>query len=291
MRDLRGKTAVLTGAGGGLGSVIADALAVEGLNLVLVALPGPEMERVCARFRASQARFRAVAVDFRDADACTQVTSQAFQAFGQVDLLINNAGVEFTLPYHELTEAQINEVLAVNLAAPMHLTRQLLPGMLERRCGHIVNMSSLAAKSTPACQEPYAATKAALTAFTFSLRATYRGTGVSASALCPGLVDAGIYARIKAETGCTGPVLCPSIPPQRVARAVLRAIRHDSPEIILSRYPVRPVLMLHSLSPRLGLWLMRQMGVHDFFWRIVAARRRQSGASQSPTPIPPPPSV
>jgi short-subunit dehydrogenase len=166
-------------------------------------------------------------------------------------------------------------MLGVNLEAPMILSRLVLPEMLSRGQGHIVNMSSLAGKSGPAFQEPYAATKAALVGFTTSFRATYRGTGVSASVIVPSFVEAtGIYARLKAKSGCSAPALLTGCSAEQVARAVLRAIRDDVPEIIVNRYPIRPVLALAALSPAIGDWIVARLGVHDFFRRVIEAEKR-----------------
>jgi short-subunit dehydrogenase len=149
--------------------------------------------------------------------------------------------------------------------------------MLNRGRGHIVNMSSLA-RSGPAFQESYAATKAGLRAFTMSLRATYAGTGVSASVICPGFVEAGIYARLKERAGCDAPFLLGSVPPERVARAVIRAIEADRAEIIVSRYPVRPLLALMELSPAFGAWLADKLGSNDFFRQAVEEKGRRGRA-------------
>jgi short-subunit dehydrogenase len=147
----------------------------------------------------------------------------------------------------------------------MVLSRMVLPGMLSRRRGHIVNISSLAGKSGPAFQEPYAATKAALVAFTASLRATYQGTGVSASVVVPGFVEAGIYAKLQARTGRKAPLLLGTCSPRKVAQAVLKAVRRDRLEILVNRMPVRPVLMLSALSPSLGEWVTNRIGTREFF--------------------------
>lgn len=251
---------------------MASALAAAGVDLLLVAYPGVGLKEVSDAVDGLGVRSRVLVADLRERAERLRVQAVALEEFGRVDLLINNAGVEFSKPYHELSADQVLDVLKVNLGAPMLLTHDVLPGMLERRCGHIVSLSSLAGKSGPAYQEPYAATKAALSAFTLSLRSTYRGTGVSASSVCPGFVEAGIYTRLKQQTGRSAPPLLGAIRPERVAEAVLRAIRHDVPEIILNRYPVRPLLALAALSPRLGLWITRKLGVNDFFQSVVSAQ-------------------
>ena len=177
---------------------------------------------------------------------------------------------EFTARYHELGEQNLRDVLAINLEAPMELTRLLLPDMVRRRRGHIVNISSLAGKSGPAFQEPYAATKAALVAFTTSLRATYRGTGVSASVVTPGFVEAGMYADLKSRSGCSAPRLLGTSKPEAVARAVLRVIERDQLEQIVNPIPVRPLLALSALFPGFGEWIAEQTGGNDFFRKVEA---------------------
>lgn len=274
-----GKTVLLTGASGGLGRVMAEALARKGTRLALVAHPGAELGPLCRSLTADGTFAKGYIADLRDAGQRQEVLEWVRRDFGPVDVLVNNAGVEYTSVYHELTESQIAEVLAVNLEAPMFLTWRLLPEMLERRQGHIVNISSLAGKGGPACQEPYAATKAALVAFTSSLRATYHGTGVSASVIVPGFVEAGIYARLKAASGCSAPALLAGCRPEAVAKAMIKAIEADLPEIIVNRYPVRPLLALSVLSPTLGNWITRRIGVHGFFQKVIEVRKSKHKTS------------
>lgn len=265
MTELRGRNAILTGANGGLGSYIAEALMAEGVNLFLVGFLHPGLESLANRVRERGCRSGFFAADLRDASQREYIALEAERVLGPIDLLINNAGVEYSCPFHELSVGQIEEVLGVNLTASMLLTHRLLPGMLERGRGHIVNMSSLAGKSGPAYQEPYAASKAGLVSFTYALRATYRKRGVSASVLSPGFVDAGIYTRLKARLGHGAPFLLGAVGPDRVARAVVRVIREDAPERVISLFPVWPILALIAVMPRVGLWLVDRLGTHEFF--------------------------
>jgi short-subunit dehydrogenase len=275
MRILAGQVVLLTGASGGLGTYMAQAFAERKVKLALVAHPGIELEDLRKSVAAGGAEAFALTCDLRDPARRREMLAAVKSRLGPIDVLVNGAGVEFNSAYHDLSEALIGEVLSVNLEAPMILSRLVLPEMLERRQGHIVNISSLAGKSGPAFQEPYAATKAGLVAFTQSLRATYRGSGVSASVIVPAFVEAGIYARLKAKSGCSAPALLTGCSPEQVAQAVLRSIEGDVPEIIVSRYPIRPVLALSALSPRLGDWITARMGVNDFFRRAAEAEKRK----------------
>ena len=274
MRIQAGQTVLLTGASGGLGTYMAEAFAERKVKLALVAHPGVDLEGLRQSVADRGTEAIALTSDLRDAARRREMLAAVKSRLGPIDILVNNAGVEFNSPYHDLREEQIEEVLSVNLEAPMILSRLVLPDMIQRRQGHIVNISSLAGKSGPAFQEPYAATKAGLVGFTQSLRATYRGSGVSASVIIPAFVEAGIYARLKARSGCSAPWLLTGCTPDQVARAVLRSIEGDVPELIVSRYPIRPVLAISAVCPRLGDWITTRIGVHDFFRRAVEAEKR-----------------
>jgi NAD(P)-dependent dehydrogenase (short-subunit alcohol dehydrogenase family) len=147
VKELRGKTALLTGADGGLGAPIARALAAAGMDLCLTGYPGAGLGALRARVEREGLHACTLAADLREPPQRECLVQAALRQWGRVDVLVNNAGVEYAAPYHDRTPAQIETILTVNLAAPMHLTRRLLPGMLERRCGHVVNLSSLALRS------------------------------------------------------------------------------------------------------------------------------------------------
>lgn len=274
MRIAAGQVVLLTGASGGLGVFMARAFADRGANLALVAYPGAGLEDLRKEIQQRGVRALSLASDLRDPVQRREVVEKVTKEFGAIHVLVNDAGVEFTSAYHELSEENIREIISVNLEAAMVLTRLVLPQMLERCSGHIVNISSLAGLSGPAFQEPYAATKAGLVAFTSSLRATYRRKGVSASVVTPGFVEAGIYANLKARSGCTAPVLLGTSAPQTVARAVIRAVEKDISGIIVNPFPVRPLLAFCALMPALGEWVVNKIGTNEFFRRVVEAEKR-----------------
>ena len=275
MKIQAGYSVLLTGASGGLGVFMARAFAALGTRLALVAYPGAGLDMVRQEVEKLGGEAISLPYDLRDPAQRHTTVDEVRKKFGGVDILINNAGLEVTSAFHELTETQIHDILVVNLEAALMMTRLVLPGMLERKRGHIVNVSSLAGKAGPAFQEPYAATKAGLIAFTFSLRATYRGTGVSASAIVPGFVEAGIYAKLKQASGCQAPALLGTSTPETVARGVLRAVERDLPEVIINPIPVRPLFAVTALFPSLGEWATRKTGAHDFFRRVATSQKHK----------------
>jgi short-subunit dehydrogenase len=209
------------------------------------------------------------------------LVSEAHSKFGAVDLLVNNAGLARPSPYHTRAPENIEDVMRVNLTAPMLLTRMVLPGMLERRCGHIVNMSSLAGKAGPPYEEAYAASKAGLIGFTKSLRLEYRDTGVGASVVCPGFVaKAGMFERWRDGTGLAVPWLLGSVTPEAVASAVVRAIKENTPEIMVSAAPAKVFTTLAELSPSLGEWMVRRSGAVDLFRKAAERMEAAVGPSQ-----------
>lgn len=275
MKNLRGKTALLTGASGGIGKFIAHALADEGMNLMLVAFPGLGLDELCIELRAKGAKVESLALDLREQSQRDEALRATLNVFGGIDVLVNNAGIELSSVYHELPSSLLADILKVNLEAPMFLTWAAIPEMLKRGGGHVVNIASLAGKAGPGFQEPYAATKAGLVAFTFSLRATYANSGIGASVICPGFVEAGIYTRIVNNTGFRAPALLGSSRPETVARAVIRSIHHNLPEVIVNPYPVRPLFALTALFPRVGERVAAALGAHRFFEQVAAAKDRK----------------
>jgi len=267
--NLKGKNILLTGATGGIGTHLARNLASEGANLSLVACPGNQLQELSENIQAMGVKAVWYDYDLRDRTNMERTVKDTEEHLGPIDVLVNNAGIEITAPYHTLSIDDIDSIVSCNLRAPLILSNLLLPGMLERKCGHIVNISSLAGKSGPSCQEVYAATKAGLIGFTASLRATYRNSPVSASVLCPGFVEAGIYDRLKHQTGLQAPKLLGTSRPEKVADAVTKAIKKNSAEIIINPIPVRPLFATTALFPHLGEWLTGLTGAHRFFDRCA----------------------
>jgi short-subunit dehydrogenase len=282
MVDLVGRTALLTGATGGIGPHIARALAKENMNLVLAALSESTLDQLAAEMKVAGVRAIAFATDVSNQTSLEALVRNTRQEFGFVDVLVNNAAIEMFLAYDNLRPEDIERIIRVNLIGPMMLARMLLPSMLQRQRGHIVNMSALAAKAGPPHCEPYAASKAGLIAFTESLRSEYRGTGVSASVICPGFVEAGIYTRVKKELKLAAPRLLGTSSPQLVAKAVVHAIKRDVPEVIVNPGPTRLLTTLAEISPRFAEFVMRNFGIADWFIRVARTRAEKDTVSDTP---------
>jgi short-subunit dehydrogenase len=273
-RDMNGRTAIVTGASKGIGIHIVQALAAEGMNVVLTARSARKLEEVREGLEASGVTLLTVPADVGKLDDLRALVERTNAEFGKVDVVVNNAGYQMTLAYHMLSLDEIDELIKVNLAAPMLLSWLVLPGMLERGWGHMVQISSLMARAGSAFSEPYAATKAGLVGFTQSFRASYRGSGVSASVIVPGFVESGIYSRSK-KAGLKASRLIGSSKPEAVAAAVVRSIKKDVPEIIVNPGPMRLMLALSTLSPGISEGVRRRMGADQLFRKAAAIRGRR----------------
>jgi len=281
MRELDGTTAIVTGASRGIGVAIAQALVARGVRVVLAARSREALTAVADDIVARGGQALAVPTDITSAEGQRGLIEQTLSHFGAVDWLINNAGVVAPMAYDRRSIAEIEQTIAVNLTAPMTLTRRVLPLMLEQGRGHIVNVASLGGLLGIGWGEPYSATKHGLVGFTRSLRTTLRvqGAKVSASVVCPGFVaEVGMYADQVLARGHRAPVTLGSSSVHEVARAVLRAIDRDQPELVVSPRPIRLLVALSALSPRLGEWIARRAETHRVFEVVSADASADAGA-------------
>jgi short-subunit dehydrogenase len=272
--ELRGRNALVTGAGGGLGGYIARALAAEGVNLALTDLPGAPVDGLAAELRSRGVEAKHAPADLADADERQRLATWVPEALGPLDLLVNNAGVEFGGSFLRMSQEELEAIVSVNLLAVMDLTRLVLPGMLERGRGHVVNVASLAGKTPAPYLAAYAATKHGVVGFTHSLRAEYGAEAVGFSAICPVFISrVGMYARVAADLGDV-PNPAGTLPPERVGEAVVRAVRHDLAEVVLSRRLMRPIIPLYAAFPRIVTRLVRNRRALEFSERFARARGR-----------------
>jgi short-subunit dehydrogenase len=285
MRDLRGANAIVTGASRGLGVLISDALADEGVNLVIAARSAEGLEKVRGDLAAKGVKVASVPTDVTELGQLENLVARSETELGPIDILVNNAGIEGYHPYQEYPVEEIEQLIQVNLTAPMLLTRLVLPGMIERDRGHVVQMASLAGKGGFPCQVPYAATKSALIMATHVLRAELADSNVGCSAVCPGFVaDEGMYADMLRDTGVAASRLLGVSKPEKVAKAVIKAIKRNSSELIVNPTPMRGVMVATQMFPDINPRVMKTFGVVSLARRMVDAyaRSRATGAGSQP---------
>jgi short-subunit dehydrogenase len=274
VKNLQGGTALVTGASGGLGTHIARRLAHEGMNVAVSGRREDALNRVAEELRALGVKAAAVPADLSDLTQTDGLIERTQQTLGPIDVLVNNAGLESIGSFTRYTRAELTEMVDVNLTAPLLLTHNLVPGMLERGRGHVVFISSVAGKIGPAYNEPYAATKAGLVGLTQSLRAEYLNAPVGFSVVCPGFIAGdGMYARM-ADDGNSSNRMMGETTTEKVAAAVVRAIQEDRAEIVESGAPIRPMLAIGQLAPGLVERIAPRFGVTELFRRVAVSRGR-----------------
>jgi short-subunit dehydrogenase len=231
--ELDGKTALLTGATGGLGRAIAQALAERGATLVLSSRKGPELEEMTVALPGAGHRF--VVADLAADGAGERLVAEA----GDLDVLVANAGLSAGGRLDRYSEKDLVETLHVNLEAPVRMARAVLPGMVERARGHLVFISSLQGKIALPRSSIYSATKFGLRGFALSLREDFAGTGVGVSVVLPGFIrDAGMFA----AAGMKAPAGLGTSSPEEVGDGVVQAIEHNKAHVevapLLQRFGV-----------------------------------------------------
>jgi uncharacterized protein len=274
--ELDGARVLLTGGSRGIGPFIARALLASGARVTLAARSADDLEAV--RHYLGSDRVATVAGDVTSEENRETMVADAEAAFGPTDVLVNNAGIEAILPFSEYTEDDIHAMVSTNLDAPIQLCRLVVPGMLSRGRGHIVNVASLAGKAPTPYNTVYAATKHGLIGFTYSLRAELHGTGVSASAVCPAFVAAAGFVTEYAEPNVSRG-LGTETNPRRVARAVVRAIERDKPDVVVAGALPQIADVSLAISPRLTTFLARRLGGYDSLRREAQARARRRDAT------------
>mmetsp|Transcript_15021 Transcript_15021/g.36063 ORF Transcript_15021/g.36063 Transcript_15021/m.36063 type:complete len:275 (+) Transcript_15021:134-958(+) len=253
--NLQGKVIVLTGASRGIGAKIAEDLGRQGAHLVLAARDIQNLQKVALTVEAVGGKASLVACDVSKASDRTQLLEKAMEQ-GPIDVLINNAGIEDPVAVLDLLPEEVEAQITVNLQAPIELTRLVLPQMIERHEGCIVNISSMSGKTATPYNAIYAATKHGLNGFTSSLRIELKGSGVNAGVVCPSFVDAGMWA----DSGASAPALMKVVSAAAVVKGVQKVMEGKG-EVLVTPSPVRPLLALGQLMPFLEPAVMNWMGV------------------------------
>ncbi len=268
--ELQGTTGLLTGAAGGLGSAMAKRLADDGVTLVLSGRNEAALGELCESLPGDG--HAVVITDLGERDAAKLLIAEAEASAGPIDLLVNNAGMETGGTYHRLDASDIERIVDVNLLAPMLLTHAVIPGMLERGRGHVVQISSAAGFSGMACNEPYTATKGGLLRLNEALRATYADDPVGFSAVCPGFTKGGgMYTRME-EEGHHSNAILGTTTVDEVAEAVSKSVTDDLAVTICNNRPLRPLAVMNVIAPGLGARMLESSGANDVFRRIAAER-------------------
>jgi hypothetical protein len=253
---LTGAVSIVTGASSGIGCATALELAANGSHVVLAARREAELATVAAACRAHGVRTAIVRTDVTRHDDVERLARHAIHEFGRIDILVNNAG--FAL-YDAIAEADPDDLagmMTTNYAGAVLCTQAVLPSMLARGEGAIVNVASITGIMGFARMGGYCASKFAMIGFSEALRDEVIGHGIRVSIVCPGTTDTEFF--LKAERGKMPAAsrLILAIPPERVARAICRAARRGSYRVIVP-WQAAVYMRFKEMMPRTAHWLMR----------------------------------
>lgn len=227
---------VVTGASRGIGAEIARAFARAGSRVTVIARSAGPLEAI-----AHEIGGRAVTADLFDIDALPDLVRRIEEAGGPIDVLVNNAGMETTTSIFDATRRDVDDLIALNLSVPIHLTRLVLPGMRDRNRGHVVNISSMAANGGFAGMSVYSASKAGLSHFTRIVRQDLKGLDVRVTNLEVGPVPTDLLANLAYPPAVRSFArfrrlgLMPNVSAERVGAATVTAVRRGKRAVWLPR--------------------------------------------------------
>ena len=254
MQRLQGMMALVTGAASGIGRCLAIQLAEAGCNLCLVDVNEGGLKTLAEELKRCGVRLLVFSCDLTDRQAISNTIASALHQTSGIDLLINNAGVAYYGATDQMTQAQWDWLMSINLLAPIQITHELLPTLLQRPDAHIVNMCSISGLVAGGRFSAYHTSKFGLIGFTESLRAEYGRRGLGVTAICPGpvltnLYDAAASGRAGQKVPSPPTWMCAS--PERVAKVTLRAILKNKRQVLIT-----PTAHALFLIKRFAPWLL-----------------------------------
>jgi 2-hydroxycyclohexanecarboxyl-CoA dehydrogenase len=215
MADLDGRVAVVTGAGRGIGAAIAAALSGAGARVAVWDLDGEQAAKTAASLAQPGLGLR---VDVTDRDDVRAALAATFDALGPVDVFVNNAGVDVISPFLDSNEDDWERILAVNLMGLFHCCKAVLPAMIERGRGTIVNLGSEAGRVGSSGEAVYSATKGGVIAFTKTLAREHAKHGVTVNCVCPGPTDTALLDQVAQASQKLYDGLARGIPLRRIGQ-------------------------------------------------------------------------
>jgi 2-hydroxycyclohexanecarboxyl-CoA dehydrogenase len=201
MKRFDNKTVVVTGGGGGIGGATCRRFAGEGARVAVFDLNLDAAERVAAAIRTGGGTAEAIGCDITDRSSVDAAVAAAESKLGPIDVLVNNAGWDIFRPFTKTEPAQWDRLIAINLIGALHMHHAVLPGMVARKSGRIVNISSDAARVGSSGEAVYAACKGGIVAFSKTIAREHARHGINVNVVCPGPTDTALFADYKEGAG------------------------------------------------------------------------------------------
>lgn len=254
-RELRGKRTLLTGASGGIGQALAEALAAEGVRLLLTARRQGALAELATALRQRGAEVHIYPADLTQPDERRQVVEQAVERLGGLDLLINNAGIGSWGHFDTSTPEVLRQIMEVNFFAPVELTRLAMPHLMRGDQPAVVNVTSMCGRRGMPAWSEYSASKCALVGMSEAWRGEFARFDVDVVTIVPGLTNSGLDQHLLRREGRAEIRFDRGMAPQYLARRIVEAIRRNRREVVIGR-EARQLLWFHRFFPRLTDWLI-----------------------------------
>lgn len=262
MTQFAGTVAVVTGASEGIGKAIALEIARQGAQVVVMARSEAKLASVVDEITREGGKASYVVADLCAPQAVRLAMMEAVARHGPIDVLVNNVGAGTFKPLHLTSELECDMALALPLVPAVVASQAVLPGMLAKRRGHIVNLTSPAGLMPMPYMAPYTAARHAMVALSRGLAGELDGTGVHVSLVCPSQVDTGYFLNNDADMRWYPPIstVFPVLTPERVAKEVVAAILQNKREVVFP-WQLRWAMRMYSVAPAVSQAFMKACGL------------------------------
>ncbi|UCD86013.1 MAG: SDR family NAD(P)-dependent oxidoreductase [Deltaproteobacteria bacterium] len=261
IKDFKDKWVLITGAASGIGRALALEFTAAGSKIIIADIDEVGMQRTADELKAKGGQAICIRADMTRPDEVETLARRALEDAGQVDILINNAGIASVCEAKDLSREEWDRILATNLFGPIRLTHHLLSHMISRGSGHIVNVASMAGLIGIPGMVPYTVSKFGMVGFSESLRTELDCYGIRVTAVCPGVVKTPII-QTSAIKGFSEDLRNPPSPitmsVERAARIIFRGIRRNQARVIPATIPGKLLYLIKRIAPGLAESLIRK---------------------------------